>query len=225
MVSFCGVQKGNNHTDTGSSYDLPDRVSRTEPGDGDDDSGRLGIVGKAGLTAVLIGFSVWLGWFGYHYFRAEQHMAVVKTVIKADPIKALFANTRAYQEFPWPVELRRQYGGAFLAAMMSSRAIVEPEAAALMWEISKSVSPWDASGLVSRAAYLLNHRREDIGIVADMLARVAPWSPETWVIGAYREIFRGDKTKAQASLDRARETLRLDPNILVSLQGAIGAMK
>jgi hypothetical protein len=151
---------------------------------------------------------------------------VVKQAIKVNPVLAFAASARAYQTFAYPVEIRRQLGGAFLAAMSSGRAKIQPSAGALVWLVSQSVSPHDASGLVARAGYLLNHGRQtEIAWIAERLKTVAPWSVETWTIDTYRWIYAGDRNRAQASLERAIGTGRLEDAIRTALEGAIGRMK
>lgn len=201
----------------GIPLDLPDRVSGTEPGHRNNDRLRawLGVSAKALATVCVISLVSWWGWFGFHMFAAERHMAVVRMVIRENPVIAFVNNVTAYQIFPYSVEIRRQVGGAFLSMIALGQAEIEPEAAEIVWNISKSVSEWDAASMVSRAAYLLNYgRRDEIELIADRLRKVAPWSVETWIIDGYVALRLGDKGRLESGLVKAhRNNRENDPGL------------
>lgn len=151
-------------------------------------------------------------------FKSEQHMAAVRLLIRDNPLVAFAENINAYQVFPYNVETRRQLSGAMLALISTGRAQIDPEAADIVWAISETVSPYDVSGLIGRASYLVNFGRTgEIEAIAARLKKVAPLHIETWIVEGYAALRAGDKPRLKTALDMAAKSDREDKPALAAL--------
>lgn len=145
-------------------------------------------------------------------------MAIVRVSIKDNPVLAFVENIMAYDLSPYSVETRRQLSGSMLAMISTGRAQIEPEAAEIVWEVSQTVSPLDAAGLVGRAAYLLNYGHADqLDPIAVALKRVMPWAIETWIIEAYAALVANDRARAEHAIAKASTSQREDTVALNAL--------
>ena len=102
---------------------------------------------------------------------------------------------------------RRQLSGALAesVAKYQGRMLLDPKIAERVWQIGKSVSPYDTSALIARSQYLLfEGRLDELPEIIRRLEKVAPRSSKTWIVACLYYNAIADVPKA---LEAARKGL------------------
>lgn len=156
------------------------------------------------IVPIICGFA-WTGYASYMAARQWYGFTILSQAGHAAP--ALAMNMAAYEAFPLEPAYRRQLPGILTLVVRThgENMQLDPAAADLIAKVSRTVGPDDPAVLMPRAEYLLNFDRWREPEMADLMRRLSVSAAKIqpyWLLRAYYDAFRGDKTGALAAIDR-----------------------
>lgn len=157
--------------------------------------------------------------------RANVEFGQVLTWIDLDPLRALQANVRAHEMWPWDQRYRRQLVLTLetLAVAEPERTVISDEAWDRAFEISATASPSSPATIAARLSYLLRsgrwrERSEETETLLANLKAVGGEQPTTWLLEAVHAAWMGDGRRAVAAVQNGLAITGAEPEELAPLR-------